>query len=90
MVFQDLLLKVSGWNRDPLSIPVCAVWCEKRLQQCSATSPRCTEVVETTQNGRLKLTLFDVCVYVYMSASNCATLNNTHFILLHEYINPMN
>ena len=39
---------------------------------------------------RLKLTLLVVCVYVYMYASNFATLNNTHFILLHEYINPMN
>ena len=39
---------------------------------------------------RLKLILFLVCVYVYMYASNFATLNNTHFILLHECINPMN
>ena len=37
---------------------------------------------------RLKLTLFVVCVYVYMYASNFATLNNTCFILLHEYIKP--
>ena len=39
---------------------------------------------------RLKLILFLVCVYVYMYASNFATLNNTRFIFLHEYINPMN
>ena len=39
---------------------------------------------------RLKLILFLVCVYVYMYTSNFATLNNTCFILLHEYINPMN
>ena len=38
----------------------------------------------------LKLTLFAVCVYVYMYASNFATLNNTCFILLREYMNPMN
>ena len=36
---------------------------------------------------RLKLILFLVCLYVYMYASNFATLS---FILLHEYINPMN
>ena len=35
----------------------------------------------------LKLGLLVVCVYVYMYASNFTTLNNTHFILLHEYIN---
>ena len=57
--------------------------CEKGPQQRSVTSLRCTE-------QRLKLTLFVVCVYVYMYASNFATLNNTRFILLHEYINPMN
>jgi len=57
--------------------------CEKGPQQHSATSLRCTE-------QRLKLTLFVVCVYVYMYANNFATLNNTCFILLHEYINPMN
>ena len=39
---------------------------------------------------RLKLILFLVCVYVYMYASNFVTLNNTRFILLHEYMNPMN
>ena len=39
---------------------------------------------------RLKLTLLVVCVYVYMYASNFATLNNTRFILLYEYITPMN
>ena len=38
---------------------------------------------------RLKFILFLVCVYVYLYASNFATLNNTRFILLHEYINPM-
>ena len=38
---------------------------------------------------RLKLILF-LAVYVYMYASNFTTLNNTRFILLHEYINPMN
>jgi len=39
---------------------------------------------------RLKFILFLVCVYVHLYASNFATLNNTRFILLHEYINPMN
>ena len=29
-------------------------------------------------------------VYVYMYTSNFATLNNTRFLLLHEYINPTN
>ena len=62
------------------------VWCENGLQQHSATSLRCTEIMETTQNKRLKLTL----LYVYMYASNFATLNITRFILLHEYINHMN
>ena len=33
---------------------------------------------------RLKLTLFLVCVNVYMYASNLATLHNTRFILIHE------
>ena len=35
------------------------------------------------------LILFVVWVYVYMYGSNFATLNNTCFILLHEYINPI-
>jgi len=40
---------------------------------------------ENYPEQRLKLTLFVVCVYVYVYASNFAMLHNTHFILLHEY-----
>ena len=72
---------MGSWlrNRDPVQIPVCTVWCEEGLQQHLATSPRCTEVMETTQNWRLNSTLF--CCIIY--ASNFAMLNNTPFILIH-------
>ena len=53
-------------------------------------SLRCTEVMHGNYpEQKLKLILF-LAVYVYMYASNFAMLNNTRFILLHEYINPMN
>ena len=76
MVFQDQEEQRSHANTGSYV----HVRCEKGLWQHSVTSLRCTEVMET----RLKLTLFVVCVYVYMYACNFATLNNTCFILLHE------
>ena len=62
-----------------MQIPVCIVRCDKGQQQCLAMSPKCTKVID-----------FACCIYVYMYASNCAMLNNTDCILLHEYINPIN
>ena len=82
MVFQDQEEQRSHANTGSYV----RVRCENGLQQGSATSLRCTEVIETTQEQRLKLTLFVVRVYVYMYAHNFATLNNTRFILLHECV----
>lgn len=62
------------WNRDPVQTPVSIVWFEKGLHQRSATSPRCTEVMETTQTKRPKFCWL-YCVHV---RHNFATLNNTY------------
>ena len=82
MVFQDQ----EEWRTCLNTGSYGHVRCGKGPQQRSAMSLRCTEVMELPRTKAL----FVVCVYVYMYASNFATLNNTRFILLNEYINPMN
>ena len=58
MVFQDQEEQRSRANTGSYV----HVRCENGLQQASVMSLRCTEVMEITQEQRLKLTLLYVCM----------------------------
>ena len=84
MVFQELLLKASAWVPGcGIEIPCKYRYVQYGVKDCSSIWRRLRDAQKSWKLPRTDDWIWHCLLYAYMYASNFATLNNTHFILMH-------